>query len=372
MQKSQDGEDHEQLDDQVDLSESHVAPLWLVEMRRSMMRGFYHSLGEHALAFMDRGSPDLVVSFDNLSSARDEAVDRGPWGYGFAAKNGFSHLGVMAFRPSWFRDDELFSELRRLAESGFFRRFASVTMTGTSMGGYAACAFAALVPGCRVLAFSPQSTLKKSLVPWEERFSSGRKADWSGEFADAAASSAAAGRVWLIYDPLFAPDLRHAQRFTHANARFLPARYSGHKSALFLRRAGILSTVVRQAVRGDLTVAGFFNSYRLGRTLPWYVHGMAERLIEKRQPRLMARMVAAMRTTHAAPLPRIIEGKGRAAGLLDTAKPQANARAPEPTAAEDLYMSSPDLPAPLPGPGGIWTQFDAPAASGLPWQGPKR
>ena len=46
----------------------------------------------------DRGSDVLVVSCDNLSSAREDTIDRLPWGYGFVAKNGWSQLGVMTLR----------------------------------------------------------------------------------------------------------------------------------------------------------------------------------------------------------------------------------------------------------------------------------
>ena len=81
----------------------------------------------------------LVVSFDNLSAARDAGIDRDSWGYGFVAKNGWSHLGVLAFGANWFRSEDLFAELRALAKSGFFRRFGRVFLTGTSMGGYGRC-----------------------------------------------------------------------------------------------------------------------------------------------------------------------------------------------------------------------------------------
>ncbi|WP_347267683.1 hypothetical protein [Paracoccus sp. (in: a-proteobacteria)] len=272
------------------------APGWLVDLRRSdHRRGFYQSLGNYALVFTDRGSDQLIVSFDNLSSARDEAIGREPWGYGFVANNGWSQLGVMAFTPRWFRDPALFAVLEDMAASGFFRRFRSVTLTGTSMGGYAACAFARLVPGCTVVAFSPQSTLRKDLVPWETRFAAGRKADWSGPYADAAADCAAAGRVFLIHDPLFEPDRQHAARFCHANTVPLPVRHSGHKSALFLRRAGLLSTIMREAVEGGLTAARFHALCREGRKLPWYRRGVIERAYARGRPELAARVIRYMR-----------------------------------------------------------------------------
>ena len=123
-QAKQQDEDERLDDGAAQAAPAEPAPGWLVDFRRSAFRkGFYHALGDHALIFVDRGSEHLVVSFDNLSSAREDGIAREPWGYGFVAKNGWSHLGVMAFTGGWFRDNDLFAALRRLDEGGFFRRY---------------------------------------------------------------------------------------------------------------------------------------------------------------------------------------------------------------------------------------------------------
>ncbi|WP_134681868.1 hypothetical protein [Paracoccus ravus] len=337
------------------------APQWLLDLRSAPGRGFYQSLGEHALVFADRDSDTLLVSFDNLSSARDGATDRNPWGYEFVAKNGWSQLGVLAFGATWYRDEALFTAMRRLASDGFFARFRHVVLTGTSMGGYAACAFAELVPGCTVLAFSPQSTLRKDLVPWEPRFSIGRKADWSGDFADAAASARAAGSLWLIHDPCFRPDLLHAGRFVGPHVHLLPARYSGHKSALFLRRAGILSAVTRLAVAGELTPQAFAALYRKGRSLPWYLDALAEDLIEKRKAGLLARLIAICARNGNAVLARRLTARAGRAGLTVRARPAS--RAPARHALIGAESASRPLPLP-PGPVPIWTRLREPLPAG--------
>lgn len=269
-----------------------ACPAWLADLRRSSHRkGFYRSLGDHALFFADRGSDRLLVCFDNLASVRDDTVHRDPWGYRFVAKQGWSQLAVMAFRPDWFRDPELFEAMRDLAAQGFFRRFRNVTLTGTSMGGYAACAFASLIPGCKVIAYSPQSTLAKALVPWEKRFSSGRKADWSGPFADATIQIADAAEVWLIFDPLLEDDRRHAERFSGANVHHLRMRNGGHKTAFVLRRAGLLSQVTCDVVENRMTEARFYAAYRTIHRQPWFLYATAQRAISGNRPQLVARMV---------------------------------------------------------------------------------
>lgn len=274
-------------------AQAEPAPAWLVDLRRSPHRqGFYRGLGNHALVFADRGADRLVVSFDNLSSVRDDVVNRDPWGYGFVARQGWSQLGVLAFTPDWFRDPALFAALSELAGQGFFARYRSVTLTGTSMGGYAACAFASLAPGCQVIAFSPQSTLAKPLVPWEKRFSAGRKADWSGPFADGASGLRHAGEAWLVHDPCCTEDARHIARFNGGNLRHLRMRHAGHKTALALRRAGLLGWTVAEAIEGRLTETRFQIACRGLRREGWYLDALAARAAARGDFRHIGRLVS--------------------------------------------------------------------------------
>lgn len=350
--------------------EAGTAPEWLVDFRRSAFpRGFYRSGQGHGVVFTDRGGDTLVVSFDNLSSARDDSIDRTPWGYGFVAKNGWSQLGVMTFATDWFRNEELLEYLDSLAKSGFFQRFRKVVMTGTSMGGYAACAFASLSPGCTVIAFSPQSTLKKDLVPWEKRFSSGRRSDWSGAHADGAEESRAADKVFIVYDPLFAEDVQHVDRFTGPNVVRLRARYAGHKSALFLRRAGLLSSIVRETVEGGMSETRFYQMYRGGRALPWYMNAVAARISEGKRFHLLPRLAKAFSSLGFEQMARVAIGRAVDAGVIERPRPAQARPRPQPprrrqparpaaapkavdgeAQAEDqqpqidLYMSDPNLP----------------------------
>lgn len=261
-----------------------VPPQWLIDLRRSpWRRGFYHSEEEFAAMHIERERAHLFVSFDNLSQVGIDQIDREAWGYEFARKSNWSQLGIFAFRANWFRNDILFDYLRHLRDGGFFARYQSVTFTGTSMGAYAACAFSSLVPGSQVIAFSPQSTLSPALVPWEMRFPTGRAANWQGDFADAAVEAASAERVFLIYDPLEAADAAHADRFSGENITFLRTPLAGHKTALRLRQAEILSKVVRGLATRTLDANGFHRLYRSVRMQPWYLDALGARLANRRR-----------------------------------------------------------------------------------------
>ena len=258
-----------------------IAPRWLADLRRSDHRkGWYYSDNKFAAQMTYRSKDTLIVSFDNLSSVKDPALSREPWGYPFYRSEGWSHMGVMAFEKNWFRDETLFDFIEGQAKAGLFKRFKQVVMTGTSMGAYAATAFSSLAPGCTVMAFSPQSTLDKKLVPWEDRFGSGRKQDWSGRYRDAPDYCHKAKDVFIVYDPYFAPDKLHADRYQGDNIHHLKSWYSSHKSALFMRRADMLKGVMQATVAGEMTPHLYYKMFRARRELPWYYHGLADHAIK--------------------------------------------------------------------------------------------
>lgn len=287
-----------------------LAPAWLADLRRSdNKRGWFYSDDTFAMQMTTRSSDVLIVSFDNLSDVNNTALSRNTWGYSFYRDEGWSHMGVMAFEKHWFRDERLFNFLEGQVKTGIFKRFKQVVFTGTSMGAYAATAFSALSPGCTVLAFSPQSTLAEDLVPWEERFGSGRKQDWSGRYRDATQHVAAAKTAFVIYDPYFEPDKRHAARYQGDNIVHLKSWYATHKSARFMRRAEILKDITRAAVNGTLTPETYYQLYRARRSLPWYIAGLTDHLFDKGHLGLAAGLAKHLHATNRHGLAQDIENR---------------------------------------------------------------
>ena len=268
-----------------------AAPAWLSDLRLSgQAHGFYHSMPNYACTYVARSREHLLVSFDNLASVREHPVTREPWGYKFIRKEGWSHMGILSYVPGWFRDAALHRYLMSLRDSGFFEQFDQVTLFGTSMGGYGAAAFASLAPGCRVAAFSPQSTLSPRLAGWDQRYPTGKRADWTGPFADAAAESRRASQVWLFYDPAIDHDRRHVQRFDGPNVTRVPLRHADHKTALMLRNGRVLSDVMRDIATGRATLPRMMQHYRACRHLPDYLAGVRARAERGGDPARAARL----------------------------------------------------------------------------------
>ncbi|NOX39606.1 MAG: hypothetical protein GXP05_03570 [Alphaproteobacteria bacterium] len=282
-------------------ADANSAPRWLAGMRKSEVdgdhvkrpRGFYVNYDKFAAIYSARGKKRLVVAFDNLSSVNDDSLARETWGDKFYSDNNYSSLGILSFDANWYRDEVLFDYLEGLCAQGFFKQFKHVVFTGTSMGGYAACAFSGLAPGSTVIAYSPQSTLKKDLVPWEKRFNRGRRQDWSGRYQDAALHTGDASKVYLCYDPYMEGDKRHADRFSGQNIVHLPSNYVGHKTVVFLRRAEVLKQVTALCMENRMTPARFAALYRKRRLLPWYYFGLMDLALERGHRQLSDRIIRA-------------------------------------------------------------------------------
>lgn len=293
---SEDGFNEEDTPERGAASDRGGVPAWYAEIFPAGPRdGFFEKIGAHALIAVDRGAHQLVVTFDNLSDAGYPGYDIEAWGGKFIRDSGWSHLGICAQGPTWYRDADLIARLEGLRDEGFFDRYDRVTFTGTSMGGFGALAFADLAPGATVLAFSPQSTLAADLVPWETRFAPGRAQDWSLPRSDAAAHIGSAGRVWVVYDPFMRPDRAHAARLAGPNVTALKAIGQGHKTAMVLRRMDHLKTVFAHAVEGSLSEAVFYRLTRDRRHIYIYRKAMEAHLRDRGKEGLIPRFTAAFR-----------------------------------------------------------------------------
>ncbi len=252
--------------------------------------GFYTEGNGHSFLFIPRDPDTLVVTFDNLDIAMNKRENRRPWGFEFIEKQGWSMLGAMAAGWTWYRDPFPLAEFARLRDEGFFRRFKRVVFYGASMGGYAASAFAPACPGCEVVAISPQSTVDKTLVPWETRYRSVWGRDFTGPFGDAAEVSAAAARVTILFDPYEPLDRAHADRFTGANVVKLRCPLMGHRLGSSLSQMGLLTPTILGALSGTLTPADFYRNLRVRRDFPRYQKELFDRAVARGHLRLALRM----------------------------------------------------------------------------------
>jgi hypothetical protein len=235
----------------------------------------------HSLLYMPRDPDTLVVTFDNLDIAMTKREDRRPWGYSFIKEQGWSMLSVLAGGWTWYREPWVYAQFDDLKTSGFFKQFKRVVFYGASMGGYAACAFAPAAPGCDVVAISPQSTVDKSVVPWETRYKTVWDRDFTGKYGDAAKVSRAANRISILYDPYEPLDAQHAARFTGKNVQHLRAPLLGHRLGSSLNQMGILTPIILGALNGTLTPEEYYGMLRARKDSPRYQRELFKKAVSK-------------------------------------------------------------------------------------------
>lgn len=248
--------------------------------------GWLEILPRHAISFAPRG-PRLVVTFDNMKS-RDMPGPRVPWGFNFLADLGASQLAVMMRRRNdWYREAELLDAFDALATAGFFDRFEDVVFYGSSMGGFAACAFAAAAPGTRVVAFTPQSTLAKDLVPWEDRYDRAHaRGDWDDpRYRDGAEGLRRASRADIFADPWMPQDRAHMERLLGAgNVMWHKTGHLGHRTPRVMSFLPGFQALMASALRGEMTQADFAAFYDGRRQNVPYLRNLADKCLKQGRP----------------------------------------------------------------------------------------
>ena len=251
--------------------------------------GFYSEVKDHSFLYVKRGKT-LVVTFDNLDIAMNKRDDRRHWGFSFIEKQGWSMLGVMANGWTWFRDPSVSAEFDRLRDTGFFDQFERVVFYGASMGGYGAAAFSAAAPGSTVFVISPQSTLDKTVVPWEMRYKTVWARDFSDHYGDASLASQTAAAVHLLYDPHVPADTGHADRFTGANVTKWRCPLLGHRLGSSLNQMGVLQDIACDAINGQLDRTAFYQRLRARHGFPRFQRELANLALNKGRPDLAGRV----------------------------------------------------------------------------------
>lgn len=235
--------------------------------------GFLWEGRANAMLFAPR-SKRLVVSFDNLHSAREEG-QRWPWGMKALYQDlGCSVLGVMAVERNWYRDDFVHDSFEALRDQKFFDQFDEVLFYGTSMGAFAALVYQACAPGSNVLAIAPQSTMDRAILPNEDRWGWTQKLDWTGRFNDAAKDVDKAANITIIADPYFKPDFDQVSRIQGDNVTWLKTPFMGHQLPNAFHVMEILKDILVAGVGGTLTPDLFYKLFRARRDLPRFQHDL--------------------------------------------------------------------------------------------------
>lgn len=225
------------------------------------------------------GATKLVFTFENADQPSRPRLDglREPWGGMWLHNRGYAVVGVKPKSVEWYRGRDLHEFFRSKYLQSLVGQFDQVFLYGSSMGGFAAMAFADAIPGASVIAFNPQSTLNPRLVPWETRYQEGLRQDWSGDFADARIGASKAKSVFVAFDPLFELDRKHVARLDQANLIPFKMPLVGHAIGMYMGEVGVLSAFVDGALAGTLSAQECNRLARNRRKTPQYFYCLGKR-----------------------------------------------------------------------------------------------
>ena len=241
----------------------------------------------YSIDFLLQNTSNLTICFDHAGPARKKAdTSREAWGYRFLKKN-FDHSGLF-IKPlvsDWFRGKDLLRFFEQLNELGFFDEFETVVNYGGSMGGYGAIAFADVCQAKIVVAYNPQATLKKDVVPWENRFNWAPPQDWNSQLWNAADGCRLAQSVYVVFDPHHGNDRRHVALLDVPNRIDLVIPYVGHRTPLHVANLGMSTELFREVTDGTFDLSKWNIAIRRRRSLDVYYQGLMRHAKRRKHPR---------------------------------------------------------------------------------------
>ena len=250
--------------------------------------GYFEPVGPHHHATLIDAGPKLVVTFQTVEEARADTGGHVPFGWRFAAEDGWSALSLLSEGQTWFRDRAVYGYFDRLVDDGFFDEFETVLFVGVGAAGYAAAAYSVAAPGARVLAIRPQATLAPAIAGWDGRFKAERRRDFTSRYGYAPDMTDGAERVWIVHDPRVAVDAIHAALFTAPHTTLLRARHLGGAPEEDLRAMDVLDDLVREAMAGTLDTLTFSRLIRGRREVPAYMRRLTRAAQATGHPKLEA------------------------------------------------------------------------------------
>ena len=226
--------------------------MWEYTTLSSGMGAERKKVGSYCIDLVRNGSCLVVPLEPNLTKIDFSDPQRQAWGEDLILNEGHSLLGIKPSSPDWFRGAELHAFIRGAEFQALCAEYRRVVFYGSSMGAYAALAFASAVPGAVALAHCPQSTLDSGVVPWEVRFPEGRAQDWTGDFRDLKDCVSSIHWAAVTYDPFCRADVMHIRRLAAGpNIQFVRVPFGTHNVAKFLSDMDALKPMLKAVIDGS-------------------------------------------------------------------------------------------------------------------------
>ncbi len=248
--------------------------------------GFFEQLGaRHCAGFLEAGN-NLLVTFENAQDVRANNALSEPRGFSYARHDGWSHLAILSYEESWFRDESVYDFFDRLTDDAFFDDFENIVFYGANAGAYAAAAYSVAAPGATVVALCPQATLEAASAGWDTRYRQHRRMDFTGRYGYAPDMIDGARDVFIAFDPYQRLDSSHAALFRKPHVTLIRCPLMGSNLDQTFDRLGISDVMLKLAMAGILDEKRFTQLLRARRYDDKYAINLITRLLRHGHPRL--------------------------------------------------------------------------------------
>ena len=218
-----------------------------------------------------------VVTFDSYSDYR--GLDRPGFGEAFFRDRRIDAIHVIARANDWYQHEDILKACEAVASAA--AGYSHVFSYGSSMGGYAAIRFGALVGAEAAIALSPQYSIDRRSAPFEKRWEADTRR--IGFAIERKANLPFVRRAYIAYDPNDL-DRRHVDLFrqrTEVVDVAIPD--GGHPVTGFLAEAGLLSEFVLGVAGGAIDLEDFTTRAHAARErTPQYWAVLSERSTDLR------------------------------------------------------------------------------------------
>lgn len=205
---------------------------------------------KHVVIFYREGAgDDLLITFSYLSM-KSHAPDLRYFAEPVADKANLSALGIVINEDDWFAPSRMAEALEKIKQ--ILLRYTRRIVLGSSMGGYGAIKYSAILMADAVLACVPQVSIQPSEVGhFDQRFINYYDPilhDGSG-----IKKSDTAGRIYLIYDPFHSQDSANVKAILKQvpQALTLVAPFLGHDVYGSMAGSKQFSDLVEASIVGD-------------------------------------------------------------------------------------------------------------------------
>lgn len=247
---------------------------WLAAMEAIAEEdGYLDPLGPGHWAFFAETGTSLIVTFERAEAIRAREGNM-PAGWALAQQKGWSFLCLIAEGETFWRAPEVWGWFDRLVDDAFFDDFDRVLFCGAGAAGYAAASYVVAAPGARALLIAPRATMAPEIAGWDRRHLGARRLDFTSRYGYAPDMTEGAEKVWLVFDPLNPPDCAHAALFRRPWVTPLHTRWTGELPERHLASAGVLDSILAEAMEGRLTPAGFAAHWRARRDSAVYLRAL--------------------------------------------------------------------------------------------------